>query len=149
MFVGLVGHCYGSSPTDNPTSYTEQEFDLATTLGRPRLMLVASDEFKLPANLIEPEEKRQRQAAFRARVLEERVVAMFDDPAGLAGLVTQALANWRASRENGRASSCRAAKDARRRHSGAQTGGGAPDRAPRDQGDAELHRPRGRAGVAA
>ena len=49
VFVGLVGHCYGSSPKDDPTSYTEQEFDLATTLGRPRLMLVASDEFRLPA----------------------------------------------------------------------------------------------------
>jgi hypothetical protein len=99
VFVGLVGHCYGSSPKDNPTSYTEQEFDLATALGRPRLMLVATDEFKLPANLIEPEAKRQRQAAFRARVLEGRVVARFDDPAGLAGLVTQALANWRGERE--------------------------------------------------
>jgi Domain of unknown function (DUF4062) len=99
VIVGLVGHCYGSSPNDNPASYTEQEFDLATALGRPRLMLVASDEFRLPANLIEPEEKRQRQVAFRTRVLEERVVALFDDPAVLAGLVTQALANWRAERE--------------------------------------------------
>ena len=35
VFVGLVGHCYGSSPKDNPISYTEQEFDLATALGRP------------------------------------------------------------------------------------------------------------------
>jgi hypothetical protein len=99
VFVGLIGHLYGSSPKDNPTSYTEQEFELATALGRPRLMLVASDEFRLPANLIEPEEKRQHQIAFRTRVLEERVVAMFDDPASLAGLVTQALANWRAERE--------------------------------------------------
>jgi tetratricopeptide (TPR) repeat protein len=99
VFVGLVGHCYGSSPKDNPTSYTEQEFDLATALGRLRLMLVASDEFRLPASLREPEERHLRQVAFRARVLEERVVAMFDDPAGLAGLVTQALANWRAERE--------------------------------------------------
>jgi tetratricopeptide (TPR) repeat protein len=99
VFVGLVGHCYGSSPKDNPTSYTEQEFDLATSLGRPRLMLVASDEFRLPASLREPEEKHLRQVAFRTRVMEGRVVATFDDPAGLAGLVTQALANWRAERE--------------------------------------------------
>ena len=99
VFIGLVGHCYGSSPKDDPTSYTEQEFDLASALSRPRLMLVASDEFRLPASLREPEEKHRRQVAFRARVLEGRVVAMFDDPAGLAGLVIQALHNWRAERE--------------------------------------------------
>ena len=29
LLVGLMGHCYGSSPPDDPTSYTEQEYDFA------------------------------------------------------------------------------------------------------------------------
>ena len=31
VLVGLMGHCYGSSPPDDPTSYTEQEYDFAAT----------------------------------------------------------------------------------------------------------------------
>ena len=99
VFLGLVGHCYGSSPAGNPISYTEQEYDRAKALGRPRLMLVASNDFPLPARLIEPEDKRRRQEVFRSRVLEERVVALFDEAGRLQSLATQALANWRAERE--------------------------------------------------
>lgn len=99
VFVGLVGHCYGSSPGNGAPSYTEQEYELAKALGLPRLMFVAVEGFRLPANLVETATKRRRQQAYRARVLKERVVASFDEPAGLGGLVTAALHNWRTERE--------------------------------------------------
>ncbi len=106
VFVGLVGHCYGSSPANGAASYTEQEYELAKALGRPRLMFVATDEFALPVRLVEPATKQRRQKAFRTRVLKERVVAEFDDPAELAGLVGRALANWRVDQITAAAARC-------------------------------------------
>jgi tetratricopeptide (TPR) repeat protein len=100
LLVGLMGHCYGSSPRDHPTSFTEQEYDLAA--GRepplPRLMFVAPDHFPVPHHLIEPDDKRARQKAFRERVMADRVVASFNSPQELATGVATALANWRVER---------------------------------------------------
>jgi hypothetical protein len=98
LLVGLMGHCYGSSPPDDPTSFTEQEYDFAVDRKLPRLMFVAPDEFPVPQHLIEPDDKRARQKAFRERVMVDRVVASFATPEGLAARVTQALANWRVER---------------------------------------------------
>ena len=72
LLVGLMGHCYGSSPPDNPTSFTEQEYDFAVHREMPRLMFVASDDFPVPNHLIEPDDKRARQKAFRVRVMVDR-----------------------------------------------------------------------------
>jgi hypothetical protein len=91
VLVGLIGHCYGSSPPDDTTSYTEQEYDLPARRHLPRLMFVAPDDFRLAVNLIEPEDKRARQQAFRARVMVDRVVASF------ASLRTWREASWRRS----------------------------------------------------
>ena len=99
LLVGLMGHCYGSSPPDDPTSFTEQEYDLAVQRELPRLMFVAPDNFPVPFDLIEPDEKRARQQAFRVRVMVDRVVASFTTPEELARSVNTALANWRAERE--------------------------------------------------
>jgi tetratricopeptide (TPR) repeat protein len=99
LLLGLLGHCYGSSPPDDPTSFTEQEYDFALRWELPRLMFVAPDDFLVPFHLIEPDDKRARQQAFRARVMIDRVVASFASPDELARSVNTALANWRADRE--------------------------------------------------
>jgi tetratricopeptide (TPR) repeat protein len=98
LLVGLMGHCYGSSPPDDPTSYTEQEYDFALLRDLPRLMFVAPDDFPVPQHLIESDDKRARQKAFRARVMVDRVVASFASPEQLATGVNTALANWRVDR---------------------------------------------------
>ncbi len=95
LFVGLIGHRHGHAPPpgDGP-SYTEQEYAAAVTGGKPRLMFVASDDFAIAARLIEPDNTRGRQQAFRARVMAEQTVVFFDEAATLAGRVVQAIRNW-------------------------------------------------------
>jgi diguanylate cyclase (GGDEF)-like protein len=94
VFVAILGHVHGSCPPGSEQSYTEREYEAAVAAGIARLVFLAPDDFPLPAQLIEPDEKRGRQAAFRERVGKERVLARFDSPEDLAGKVMQALFHW-------------------------------------------------------
>jgi len=94
VFVGIVGHCYGSSPKGSERSYTEQEYDAAIATDKPRLMFLAPEDFPLPATLIEPDERRAKQRAFRDRVNAERIRAPFTSPDALAWRIVQAIRNW-------------------------------------------------------
>ena len=94
VFVGIVGHCYGSSPKGSERSYTEQEYDAAIATDKPRLMFLAPEDFPLPASLIESDERRAKQRAFRDRVNAERIRDTFASPEDLAGRVRQAIYNW-------------------------------------------------------
>ena len=94
VLVGIVGHLHGRCPKGSEQSYTEREYEAAVAANVPRLMFLAPEDFSFPANLIEPDEKRQRQRAFRERVSRERIPDTFSSPADLAGGVVQAIRNW-------------------------------------------------------
>jgi tetratricopeptide (TPR) repeat protein len=94
LFVGVVGHLYGSCPEGSEHSYTEREYEAAIAAGMPRLMFIAPENFPLPASLIEPDEKRRKQRAFRDRVNAERIRDEFTSPDDLARRVVQAIRNW-------------------------------------------------------
>jgi len=94
LFVGIVGHYFGSRPKGSAKSYTQQEYDAAVEANKPRLMFVAPDDFPLPAHLIEEEDKRKRQRAFRARVLDEQPCAFFTSEQDLATQVVIAIRNY-------------------------------------------------------
>lgn len=49
LFIGLIGHCYGGTPTNDPdgVSFTEREYDTAETAGKGRLMFLAREDFPL------------------------------------------------------------------------------------------------------
>jgi len=93
VFLGLVGHLYGSSPEGSEVSFTEREHDAAFAAGVPRLLFLASDDLPMPPSLREPDEKWQRQLRFRERIRKERVVGFFDFPDPLATKVVAALRN--------------------------------------------------------
>jgi tetratricopeptide (TPR) repeat protein len=93
VFVGIVGHCFGSCPRGSKKSYTEQEYDAAIKTGKPRLMFLAPEDFPLPNNLIEAEKKRQKQRALRDRVNAERIRDTFTSPDDLGRRVMCALHN--------------------------------------------------------
>jgi hypothetical protein len=93
IFLGIVGHFYGSISPTNQCSFTENEYDAAN--GRPRLMFIAPEGFLLPATLRESDDSWRKQQQFRSRVMAERVVAPFTSPDNLASRVVEALANWR------------------------------------------------------
>ena len=93
-FVGLVGLLYGSSPEGEDKSYTEIEYNTADECVKPRLMCVAPNDFSVPGNLFESEEKRGKQQAFRFRVDNECQRGTFRSSFEAAACVTTALHNW-------------------------------------------------------
>ena len=96
LFVGILGPLYGSSPSNSDKSYTEQEYDTAVELKKPRLMFVTPPVFPLRSDLIETDDIREKQRAFRERVDEDRIRVDFSLPDDLATKVTQAIHNWAA-----------------------------------------------------
>jgi len=68
IFVGIIGHIFGSCPEGSEKSYTEIEYDTAVSSAIPRLMFVAAEGFQIPASLRESDDKHKRQVSFRERV---------------------------------------------------------------------------------
>jgi tetratricopeptide (TPR) repeat protein len=94
MFVGIVGHLYGSCPEGSEQSYTEREYEAAVQANKPRLVFLAPEDFPLPASLIEPDAQRAKQRAFREQVSSERIRDTFASPEDLAWRVVRAIRNW-------------------------------------------------------
>lgn len=91
LFICIAGPCYGSrSPAGK--SYTEREFDAAKK--KPRLVFVTAKNFPLAADLIESDENRKLQAAFRKKVSKGRIVNQFKTAHDLSVQVLQAIRNW-------------------------------------------------------
>lgn len=99
LFVGIVGHIYGSVDVEKKKSYTELEFDAARAAGKPRLIFLSREDMSLPITLVESDEMRRRQTSFRARISAERVRDTFTSPADLAERVVRAISNWQNSSE--------------------------------------------------
>jgi hypothetical protein len=93
IFVGIVGQLYGSCPPSNEKSFSELEYEAAVESGRPGLMFLATEEFPVPAHLIEPDAKREKQRAFRSRVNAETLRETFDSEEDLVSLVVKAIHN--------------------------------------------------------
>lgn len=96
IFVGIVGHRYGSCPPGSDKSYTEIEFDIAEKENKVRLMFPAHEEFPVPStDIIETPEQHERQKMFRQRVLSARNVEFFKTESELALSVVTAIHNCR------------------------------------------------------
>jgi len=104
VFLGLVGHLYGSSSKGKKISFTEREYDAAVAAGVPRLLFLAADDFLLSPTLREPETKWRRQERFRERLKKEQIVAIFDSPDALATRVVVALRHLEQDLVEGQAS---------------------------------------------
>lgn len=94
VYVGILGHLYGSCPGDGEKSYTELEYEKATELGKPRLMFLASNDVPIRLDHIEDAERQQRQKRFRSRIDKDLLRQEFATPEDLALTVAAALANW-------------------------------------------------------
>jgi hypothetical protein len=94
IFVGVVGPLHGSSPPGSAASFTELEYHAAGDYKKPRLMFVTPTDFSVPADLIESDDKRERQGKFRRLVLDTLTAAKnFGEPKELALLVVNSLTN--------------------------------------------------------
>lgn len=69
IYIAIVGFCYGTPVRDMPdVSYTELEFEEASTVGMPRLLFLLGQDTVGPAELFIEPRYADRQAAFRARL---------------------------------------------------------------------------------
>lgn len=94
LLVGIVGHLYGGCPEGSEKSYTEREYDAAVDAGIPRLMVIAPEDFCVPADLFKMDGKWEKQDAFRKRINKDRIRDEFTSPENLATKITQAIHNW-------------------------------------------------------
>lgn len=98
LFIGLLGHFYGSCPPDEAVSFTELEYLAASDADIAPLMFIAPDDLPIAANLREPDESFEHQRSFRTKVLQAHVANEFRTPDDLAAKVTAALAKWERDR---------------------------------------------------
>ncbi|MCA9908472.1 MAG: DUF4062 domain-containing protein, partial [Anaerolineae bacterium] len=92
-FVGVIAHRYGYVPEGAEKSVTEQEYDDAVRLRKPRLMYVVDPDHAWDDDKIEQDPLAQeRLAAFKAKIEKSDVRSLFTTPGDLAAQVTSDLA---------------------------------------------------------
>jgi len=95
IYVGIIGFRYGSPARESGRSYTELEFDTATALRMPRLVVLLDERgvIPLPAEQIIDPLHGTRQAAFRQRLRERSglTIAYVTTPWELETVTYQAL----------------------------------------------------------
>jgi tetratricopeptide (TPR) repeat protein len=94
LFVGIVGHLFGGNPPDGDRSFTQREYDAAVQHKKPRLMFLAPEDFPVPADLHESDDKRARQRKFRDQVNADQIRDTFTSVDDLARRVVAAIRNW-------------------------------------------------------
>lgn len=96
LYLGLLGHRYGSRLPDRDISYTEFEYECAGASRIPRLIFLLSRQAPVPYSFVDQDDTR-RQDEFRARA-RGTVTAEFQDAADLKYKVVRALTVQEAAR---------------------------------------------------
>ena len=92
-YVVVVGGRYGSVHKDTGTSFTEMEYDYATSQGVPVLGFVRKDLKKIPAGFVEADPvARGKLERFREKVMS-RTCRVFEEPIELGMFVMKSLMN--------------------------------------------------------
>jgi GTPase SAR1 family protein len=89
LYVLLVAWRYGWIPPGADVSITETEYRRAVQGDKKRLVFVLDKSTPWPPDLIDDDKTKIK--AFRQRVQDERLVAMFSSPDALAAALTNAL----------------------------------------------------------
>ena len=97
LFVCIAGPLYGSRSPAGP-SFTEREWEAASLGAKPCLVFMTAEDYPLAANLIEADDERKHQLAFRTKVSKGRIVTRFSTPDQVSVKVVQAIRNWEAAR---------------------------------------------------
>ena len=97
LYIGIIGFRYGYVPRSRTKSITEMEYDRAGERKIPRLMFLMHEDHALRAADVETGAGASGLRAFRQRISEDRVIAMFTSPENLRGHVLLALGEFRAT----------------------------------------------------
>jgi hypothetical protein len=91
IYLGIIGHDYGSYVAGEDRSYTELEYDESVKRSIPAYVFVTSEEFRIAAKDANDDVKREKQQAFRARLSEFHTHEKFLTTDDLSRYVTRAL----------------------------------------------------------
>ncbi|RSD08157.1 tetratricopeptide repeat protein [Amycolatopsis eburnea] len=93
IYVLIAGFRYGTPVRGRPeVSYCEQEFEIATASGMPRLVFVLAEDTEGPPALIRDLEHGAKQEAFRKRLPDSGLaITMVSSPGELATKLERAL----------------------------------------------------------
>ena len=95
-YLLVIGGKYGSVDPQTELSYTEREYDLAVSLGRPVMAFLHGEPQKIEVGKAEVEEAtRKKLEAFRAKVEKSKHVKYWKNPDDLAGKVALSYASFR------------------------------------------------------
>ena len=90
-YVIIVGGRYGSVHSDTGISFTEMEYDYATSVGIPVLGFVRRDPTSVAAKYYEQDpQKKEKLDAFRGKVTN-KICRLYDEPSDLGMLVMKSL----------------------------------------------------------
>jgi hypothetical protein len=95
-YLLVIGGKYGSVDPETELSYTEREYDLAVSLGKPVMAFLHGEPQKIELGKSEVEEGiRKKLEAFRAKVQKSKHVKYWTNPDDLAGKVALSYAAFR------------------------------------------------------
>jgi Domain of unknown function (DUF4062) len=100
IYIGILGHRYGTLVPAKNLSYTEWEFEVAGDAGIPRFIFLLDEEAAVPKRFVD-ESADHPQVTFRTRASEGRIVTRFCTAEELKGQVLQALMYERERRLRG------------------------------------------------
>ena len=99
IYVGLFAHRYGYIAEGHDTSITHMEYDRAVKRSIPCLIFLISDDVPVLPKDIDRGESLDKLDALKETLKKERVVAFFDSPKDLRGLVLHALIETKKQQE--------------------------------------------------
>ena len=92
VYIGLIGFQYGEIIPNGKKSYTEYEYEVASSIGIPRLIYIKGEEAQVKPRDVETDEERRRKLhALRGRLSKQHTVSTFTGPAELASMVVADL----------------------------------------------------------
>lgn len=91
IYIGIFAHKYGYIPKGHDISITEMEYNRAVERGIPKLIFIMSDEVPVKPKNIDQGEKGEKLQKLKEKFKKEKVVAFFEDPKDLRGLVIDSL----------------------------------------------------------
>jgi hypothetical protein len=95
VFVGIVGHRYGSIVEETGKSYTHMEYDEATRIGLPRLIYLRNDDVPiLPRFMERNPESLMKLDEFKATLQRQHTPYYFRDGSDLAVRVVADLSSF-------------------------------------------------------
>jgi formylglycine-generating enzyme required for sulfatase activity len=101
IFIGIYAHRYGHIPKGSKKSITQQEYELAKKLGKPRLCFIVDKSFLWLPEFIEKEKYAELQA-FLKKVKDENTVTFFTDVADFQGKFSPSLSRLLQEIESGK-----------------------------------------------